>query len=341
MKPRIVVLCLCFSVMLGLMSQNAFRVMFYNVENLFDTNDNPDKEDDDWLPKGNQRWTNYRYWEKLKRISAVIDSVGEGYPPAIVGLCEVENDSVLFDLCNRSLLRKHKYRYVITDSKDDRGINVALLYQRDEFKLLKTQEYEPLFLDDSGKNSRNILHATGRVISGDTLDIFVCHFPSRVEGIKRTRPLRMQAAELLRLKVDSVMSVRKKANVVIMGDFNDFPKDISMTEGIKAQSMDAENQTKQLYNLFLGIAENKELGTYKYRGKWQLMDQLIVSGNLLQKKGAIRVKNQEAKIYKADFLLESDDKHGGTKPHRTYVWRKYLGGVSDHLPIYLDLIIGE
>lgn len=341
MNLRVVVLCLFFSVMLGLMSQNPFRVMFYNVENLFDTKDNPDKDDDDWLPKGSQRWSNYRYWKKLKGISTVVDSVGEGYPPAIIGLCEIENDSVLFDLCKRSPLKKHKYRYVITNSKDDRGINVALLYQRDEFKLLNTQEYEPKFTDDSGKNSRNILHVTGRVISGDTLDVFICHFPSRVEGIKRTRPLRMQAAKLLRRKVDTVISMRKRANVVIMGDFNDFPEDASLVEGLKAQSLDGGVQANQLYNLFLGIPKDEQSGTYKYRGKWQLMDQVIVTGNLLLKNNRVSVKSQRAKIYKAGFLLESDEKYGGYKPRRTYVWRKYLGGVSDHLPIYIDLIIKE
>lgn len=341
MNLRIVFLCVCLLFSIGLSAQGAFRVMFYNVENLFDTKDNPEKDDDDWLPDGNQRWTNYRYWEKLKNVSQVIDSVGEGLPPAIVGLCEVENDSVLLDLCKRAPLKKHKYRYVITSSQDDRGINVALLYQRDEFKLINYQEYTPRFTDDSGKNSRNILHVVGRVVSGDLLDIFVCHFPSRVEGIKRTRPLRMEAARLLKQKVDSIISIRKKTNILIMGDFNDFPHDASLVEGLKAHSIDEEKQPVQLYNLFLGIPRIDSVGSYKYRGKWQTMDQMIVSGNLLHKRNSLYVKGSKGNIYKADFLLEEDVKHGGSKPYRTYVWRKYLGGASDHLPIYLDLIIKE
>ncbi|WP_245872007.1 endonuclease/exonuclease/phosphatase family protein [Dysgonomonas massiliensis] len=324
-----------------LSAQNPFRIVFYNVENLFDTKDNPETDDDDWLPKGNQRWSNYRYWQKLKGLSAAIDSIGENYPPALIGLCEVENDSVLFDLCKRSPLKKHKYRYIITKSKDDRGMNVALLYQRDEMKLLTVKEYTPNFSDAPDKHTRNVLHVTGLVISGDTLDIFICHFPSRVDGIKRTRPFRQQAARLLRQQVDKVMARRVKANVIIMGDFNDFPNDDSMLKILAARSMSESLKYKNLYNMFLDRIKESDTGSYKYRGKWQFMDQFVVNGNLLNSVNTVSVTNNTAKVFSGDFLLENDEKYGGKKPFRTYVWRKYLGGLSDHLPIYLDLRIKE
>lgn len=337
-----IVVCLFFVMCTAYLSaQNPFRIVFYNVENLFDTKDNPETDDDDWLPKGNQRWSNYRYWQKLKGLSAAIDSIGENYPPALIGMCEVENDSVLFDLCKRSPLKKHKYRYIITKSKDDRGMNVALLYQRDEMKLLTVKEYTPNFPNTPDKHTRNILHVTGLVISGDTLDIFICHFPSRVDGIKKTRPFRQQAAQLLRQQVDKVMARRVKANVIIMGDFNDFPNDDSMLKILAARSMSESLKYKNLYNMFLDRIKESDTGSYKYRGKWQFMDQFVVNGNLLNSVNTVSVNNNTAKVFSGDFLLENDEKYGGKKPFRTYVWRKYLGGLSDHLPIYLDLRIKE
>lgn len=337
-----IVICLFLLLSSGiLLGQTPFRVVFYNVENLFDTKDNPNTDDDDWLPDGNQRWSNYRYWQKLKGISATIDSIGNNYPPALIGLCEVENDSVLFDLCKRSPLRKHKYRYVITKSQDARGMNVAMLYQRDEMQLLGVKEYIPEFDNDSDKHSRNILHVTGLLISGDTLDVFVCHFPSRVDGIKKTKPFRMQAAKLLRRRVDDVISKRQNAHVIIMGDFNDFPDDDSMTRNLGARSKLESVYTKMLYNLFLHQAKDSDQGSYRYRGKWQFMDQFIVTGNLLNPHNSISIKSNTAYVFRSEFLLEDDSKFGDKKPYRTYLWRRYLGGISDHLPIYLDLNVKE
>ena len=322
-------------------SQDNFRVMFYNVENLFDTKDNPNKNDDDFLPQGKQRWSNYRYWKKLNDISKVIDSVGNGRPPAIVGLCEVENDSVLFDLTRRSDLRKHKYEYIISDSKDPRGINVALLYQRDEMKVLKVKEYVPVFRNLPESPTRNILHVSGKIINGDILDIFVCHFKSRSGGIKKTHPYRVQSAELLKQKVDSVMKVRKNPLIIIMGDFNDYPHDKSMKEVLSARKMGDKVQDKNLYNIFYhNINENKN-GSYRYRGKWIFPDQFLVNGSLLNLKGQTRIKKGEGHVFSAGFLLEDDQKYGGKRPFRTYLGYKYLGGYSDHLPIYFDLEIIE
>ena len=310
--------------------------MFYNVENLFDTKDNPNTFDDDFLPEGNQHWNSYRYWKKLHDISKVISMVGEGSPPALVGLCEVENDSVLFDLTKRAALNRHKYNYVITHSNDPRGMNVALLYQRDEMKLLSKIEYSPSFL------SRSILHVVGKVVNGDTLDVFVCHLHSRVEGIKKTRPYRIESAAIIKQKADSLFRIRKHANIIVMGDFNDYPHDISLSETLDARSINSPIEDKQLYNLFRTEIDKPnvpiELGSYKYRGKWNFLDQLIVSGLMLDPKSGLRVKDDRAYIYSPDFLLVEDVK-GGAKPFRTYLGYKYLGGYSDHLPVYFDLLM--
>ena len=339
MRKSLLILLTLIAVHVSTLAQSDLRVMFYNVENLFDTKDNPKKNDDAFTPDGNQRWYNSRYWKKLHDISKVITSVGEGYPPALVGLCEVENDSVLHHLTKLASLNRHKYRYIVTNSRDDRGMNVALLYQRDEFKYLNHAAYTPVFKDEEWKKTRDILHVTGKIISGDTLDIFVCHFHSRVEGIKRTKSYRVQSAQLLKQKTDSLFRIRKKANIIIMGDFNDFPIDDSLFKTLEAGSIKSSTSPKKLYNMFYHRHGERDYGSYRHRGKWNILDQFIVSGNLLKSSNKVGIKNNSAHIYTADFLVDKDNKYGGVRPFRTYLGFKYLGGISDHLPIYLDLTI--
>lgn len=320
-------------------AQRNFRIVFYNVENLFDTKDNPKKNDDDFLPDGKQHWTDYRYWKKLNDISKVISSINEGYPPSLVGLCEIENATVLDDLTQKAALNRHKYKYIVTNSSDDRGMNVGLLYQRDEIKILDKKEYRPHFKNEPNKKTRNILHVAGKIVNGDTLDIFVCHLHSRVEGIKKTSPYREQATVLIKLKVDSISKIRKKANIIIMGDFNDYPSSRSVAEVLKAGDPNKNISNKNLYNLFYNEVKDKKTGSYKYRGKWDFMDQFIVNGNLLISDSNIKIKDKKAYVYSSDYLLEDDQKYGGKKPLRTYLGFKYIGGTSDHLPIYMDIII--
>jgi hypothetical protein len=321
-------------------AQENFRVMFYNVENMYDTKDNPDTHDDDFTPGGQLHWTNRRYWKKLNDISKVISSVGGKYPPALIGVCEVENDSVLFDLTKRADLRKHKYEYIITKSKDGRGSNVALLYQRDQIKITSKKFYTPVLKSNALKTTRDILHVTGKVVNDEILDIFVCHFPSRRDGISRTRPDRIQCAELLKQKTDSIFRIRKKANIIIMGDFNDYPNDTSLSEILAAHGLTGSISDRRLYNMFYHRVHEKNAGSYKYRGKWNFLDQFIVSGNLLSPSSGISIKGKEAHVYSAAFLLHDDNKkYGGQKPFRTYSGFKYPGGYSDHLPVYMDLII--
>lgn len=338
-SKRLLFLVLLCVFVFFLRAQEKFRVMFYNVENLYDTKDNPATNDDEFTPGGQLHWTSYRYWQKLHNISKVISSVGEGYPPAIVGLCEVENDSVLYHLTKRTALQKHKYEYVITRSKDLRGSNVALLYQRDQIKIVSRKSYTP-DLGDSVRSTRDILHVTGKVVNGTLLDVFVCHFPSRREGIRKTRPHRIKCAQLLKHKVDSVLHLRKGANVIIMGDFNDYPNDVSMSEVLGGKRIESDISAKGLYNLLYDRIDKKGAGSYKYKGKWGFIDQIVVNRNLLEKGGKVFVKDKTVHVFSAEFLLEADNKkYGGQKPFRTYSGFKYLGGYSDHLPIYMDLLI--
>jgi predicted extracellular nuclease len=307
----IMFLCLAFPAL----AQESFRILFWNTENLFDYKDDPKKNDNEFLPDATRRWTYFRYRDKLKNLAKGIIASGDEYVPDLVGLCEVENDSCLYDLTRRSPLKEAGYRYVMTDSPDQRGIDVALLYQRGSFKLLQHQSIRIPFKQVKKAPTRDILHVVGKVVSGDTLDVMVVHYPSRRGGKAKSEPYRLLVAEILKHAVDSVMQVRQNPNVVIMGDFNDGPSSPVM----KKLCSDG-----RLVNLMQG----KKEGTYRYRGAWEILDQFLVSEN-------VRTKNAE--VLQHPFLLEEDEKYGGNKPFRTYNGMRYQGGFSDHLPIILDL----
>ena len=313
--------------------------MFYNVENLFDTKDDLLKNDDEFLPDGNMNWTPRKYWDKLRNITRVITAVGGMQSPALVGLCEIENDSVIFDLTRRSPLRAQGYEYIVTNSPDERGIDVALLYQRHQFKLLENNEYEIVFRDKNTRPTRNILHAVGKIINSDTLDVFVCHFPSRGGGQRETEQARVDAATLLRYKVDSLFACRKKANIVIMGDFNDHPNDKSLFQTLKARSLNYHRADKELYNLFFHRMKETNFGSYFFQGRWEVLDQFIVSGNLLSESHSGYINDNGAHIFKPDWLLQDDNRFPSKRPFRTNLGPRYIGGFSDHLPVYLDLKI--
>lgn len=323
----------------GVESQNSFRVMFYNVENLFDVHDDSLKDDNDFLPDGFMRWSEWKYREKLNNITKVITAVGGMNSPALVGLCEVENDSVLHDLTRRSALHAQGYDFIITNSPDKRGIDIALLYQRHQFKILEHTEYEIKFSDKRRRPTRNILHAVGTLENKDTLDVFVAHFPSRVSGKLDTEEARTESAQVLRNKVDSILSARINPNLIIMGDFNDEPDDKSILNVLKANQIKEDIINNELYNLLYIKNKTPECGTYKYQGVWSVIDHLIVNGRLLNNANSTHVKNSNAYIYNESFLLEKDEKYYGMKPFRTNIGPRYNGGFSDHLPIYMDLII--
>lgn len=316
--------------------------MFYNVENLYDTINNPRTFDDDFTPNGELHWGSYRYHKKIEDIGKAISSLGGKYPPALVGLCEVENDAVLKHLTQESSLAKHKYKYLITKSKDSRGSNVALLYQRDQFRIIQKQSYTPIIDSENKRTTRDIYHIVGEVVNGKMLDLFICHYPSRTEGVAKSRPLRIEVSKLLRQKVDSIYKVRKDPNIIIMGDFNDYPFDISIKETLDAKSLEAKIENRHIYNMFLHLGrKKKDIASYKHKGTWNYLDQFIVSGNLLDPIHSVHVIDNKAHVYAPPFLIEEDEKHGGIKPFRTFSGWTYLSGTSDHLPIYMDLYIEE
>ena len=258
-------------------------------------------------------------------MARVITAVGEWEPPALVGLCEVENDTVLRDLTRRSPLKELNYRYVMTDSPDLRGIDVALLYQQDLFKLLsfRSVSIPPL---KQFRPTRDLLHVSGLLLTGDTLDVFVCHLPSRSGGAKESEPYRLHAARILYTEADSILNIRLHPQIIIMGDFNDYPTNKSIQKILEAESPPPTAPSPlKLYHLLARKAQSKNFGSYKYRGEWGLLDHLIVSGSLLNSANSFSTSENKATVSNLPFLLTEDKKYGDKEPFRTYKGMKYQG----------------
>lgn len=301
-----------------------------NCENLFDTRHDSLKNDVEFLPEGSYHWTPYRYWHKVNHLGQVI--VGLGYEeasrdvqlPDLVALCEVENDSVLFDLTKRSVIRTAGYEYVMTHSPDERGIDVALMYQPFSFSLIHSWSIRVKRLPDT-RPTRDILYVSGRVITGDTLHVFVVHAPSRRGGERESRPYRQQVASQLAEAVDSIYALQSRAKIIVAGDFNDY-HDSPALEYLYQH---------HLINISAGArGSHGAKATYRWHGEWRSLDQILLSESMQHQENACRIGD-------LPFLLEDDEKYGGKKPYRTYLGPRYLGGYSDHLPLVARIRIDD
>ncbi|MBN2662098.1 MAG: endonuclease [Bacteroidales bacterium] len=315
-----------------------FRVMFYNCENFFDIFDDSLKLDDEFTPDGAKHWSWNKYQEKLGNLSRVITSVGGWEPPDIVGLCEVENYFVLNQLTNDAPLSVFNYKIIHYESPDSRGIDVALLYIPAKFRPIFAKKITVNFpASMGGRPTRDILYVKGLTTNKDTLHIYVNHWPSRWGGMLESEEKRMFVGSLLRANIDSVFATNAAAKIIIMGDLNDFPTNKSITDSLRALHEFNNIKSNELYNLSYYLQETKGAYSHKYQGESGILDQMIISGALLDNSAKIYTTPDNAHIYNADFLLEDDNDNVGYKPFRTYIGYKYHGGYSDHLPAYLDL----
>jgi hypothetical protein len=310
------------------------KIMFYNVENLFDTEDDSLKNDDEFLPEGVRYWSDKRFFNKLTHVSQVIMAASKGSLPSVIGLAEIENSKVLDLLLYKTPLGNLGYKYVHKESPDMRGIDVAFLYRKDCFTPISYQAIPVINPEDSTFKTRDILYVKG-ILSNDTIHFFVNHWPSKYGGTLETKSLRALAANTLRTYTDSILTLNSQSKIIIMGDFNDSPVDESIKDVLEAKKAEQEIEEMNLYNLGFQTFE-KGIGSNKYQEKWELIDQFIVSGSLLTGKGLITNPNLFT-VFKAPFLVEKDENHLGEKTNRTYIGFKYHGGFSDHLPILLDL----
>ena len=284
-----------------------------NCENLFDCRHDSLKQDLEWLPDGQRKWTPGRYWHKVNQIGQEILSCQQEGVPDLVALVEVENDSTMFDLTRRSLLRNAGYEYLMTSSPDVRGIDVALLYQPFSFRPIcyECLDITPL---EGMRPTRDILYVQGEVINGDTLHVFVVHAPSRFGGEKATRPNRLL---VMRRLMDAISLLPTDARIIVAGDFNDYADSPSL---LFLQENGLHNMTRQTQGT------HGAEGTYRYEGRWQSIDHVLVSPVL---------RDSVAQTYVNDspFLLQEDKKYGGVKPLRTFNGLRYQRGFSDHLPL--------
>ncbi len=308
-------------------------LMFYNVENLFDTINDPLKNDEDFLPKSSYDWNTERYIKKINDLSKVISSIAKPNLPVVIGLAEIENELVLKDLVKNKLLKKAGYKIIWKESPDERGIDCALLYNPSR---LKVQNSEFLLVENSEDKSfktRDIVYVKGK-INNEEFHIFINHWPSRRGGVSETDHKRALAARKVKFKTDSIFGTDKNANIIIMGDLNDEPSDESISKVLGATSNLNISENSMLVNLMYDDFKNG-LGTHINRGDWNVLDNIIVSRNLVFKNKGLKATSENGFIFHRSFMEYVNEK-GEMSPNRTY-GKNYYGGISDHFPVYMIL----
>jgi predicted extracellular nuclease len=317
-------------------AQPKYNVVFYNVENLFDTKGDTETSDEEYSPSGERHWTNQRFGNKIKMIYKALITAGNGQFPDIIGFAEVENLWVIEQLIAKTPLDKVPYEIIHKDSPDPRGIDVALLYRKDRIKPI---DYEHIPVSGEGKykfRSRDILHFTAE-LGKEQIHFFVNHWPSRSGGYIETREKRGITAGILRKSIDSLLIKNPNANILLMGDFNATPDEKCFTSILKALPYPGNNEPSYLINLSTSWTKRAD-GTIRNSGQWEIFDQMICSNNLLSNK-TLKIETDQSGICNFDFLLEPDPTYLGKKPFRTYLGPVYHGGISDHLPVRIVISV--
>lgn len=342
MKFSILFLILWFPLLGISQKENTYKIRtiaFYNVENLFDIENDSLTFDDDRTPNGKDRWTEERYHHKIENIAQVISDIGTDQvqsPPDIIGLCEIENKKVLEDLVHHPSLQKMDYRIVHFDSPDERGIDVALVYKSSAFLPTSFQSRRLLLQNDVGERdyTRDQL-VVGGLLDDEQIYCIVNHWPSRSGGESRSKPNRLAAAALNKNIIDSILRQDHSAKIISMGDLNDDPVDDSLKKILKTQGKKKNLEGNALFNPMEKLYK-KGVGSLAYRDQWNLFDQLFFTSNLLdQKQEGYRF--WKANVFTTPYLFTTKGKYKGY-PFRTYAGGNYTGGYSDHFPVYLMLI---
>ncbi|HET55661.1 MAG TPA: hypothetical protein ENN33_10655 [Ignavibacteria bacterium] len=300
-------------------------VASWNVENLFDNIDDPDKNDEDFLETGNKRWTNERIFNKMKNLADVISFMNKNKGPDILGLIEIEHKYLVEKLII-NFLPNRNYRVVGFDSPDSRGIDNYLMYDEDIFELIEYNKIPILFFDEE-YSTRDILHVSLKYFD-EIIDVFVNHWPSRRGGEERSNPRRINAASTLKRYVDSLSVVRERNNFIIVGDFNDEPNNYSLNNILKAKKIDEPEP--ELINLSWDMFE-EGIGTHLYNNEFNMLDQIIISNGFFDEIGIEYVDNS-FKIVSDDFFTHTDGKKKGSIIP-SFEGGKYIGGYADHLPV--------
>ncbi|MEM7162962.1 MAG: endonuclease [Bacteroidota bacterium] len=313
-------------------SDSLLTVAFYNVENLFDIYDDPKTNDNQFLPSSEKEWTAERYGEKLKNLAKVFSAI-EAHAsdsPDLIGLVEIENEQVIKDLIGQFNPSDASYKIVHEDSPDERGIDVGFVYNENVFTYLSHENIRVYFEQDPKVKTRDILYIRGSV-NGEVLHVFVNHWSSRRDGEKETEFKRLACARMVKQKIFAIQKENAEANILLMGDFNDYPNNNSLVNVIGANNSNSGNS---FFNLASAIHERGE-GTYNYRGKWGMLDQMILS-DALKNDARFQLSTDELYILKEEWMLYQHPKYKDFRPNRSYGGPNYYGGYSDHLPVYIQ-----
>ncbi|MEN9571527.1 MAG: hypothetical protein RL172_2758 [Bacteroidota bacterium] len=343
MKKQFYLLSVLIVLTVSAMAQNhqyqPVVISFYNLENLYDTLDDPTKNDDEFLPSGPYNYNSAVYWDKLGRLSAVLSQIGKELTPdgaALIGVAEIENDTVLADLVKQPLLKEYNLQYIHYNSPDIRSVDVGLLYNPKYFKPLSST---PLFVELPGGSkesflTRDVLYVKG-VLLKDTIHVFVNHWPSRRGGEERSAPARAAAAMVCKTKIDSLTAINAQAKIVVMGDLNDDPISPSVTKVLKAKGRMEDVKSPELFNPWVDFYK-KGIGTLAYQDSWGLFDQIILSEGWL-KKDQPGLHYYRANIFNREFMVQKTGKFRGYAK-RTWDGTTYNYGYSDHFPTYITLL---
>ena len=304
------------------------QLIFWNVENLFDTEDDSLTRDDEYLPYSMRGWNHKRYEQKLFSIYKTLVAVGGWQLPELIALAEIENRTVLEDLLSKTPLLRAGYQIIHQESEDRRGIDLAVLYRPEHLQVVDTSFIGIRFPDAPDSRTRDVLYLKGRVSGIHDFHLFVNHWPSRYGGGRSSESRRMHVAGVVRNQLNEIYKQDSLANCIVLGDFNDAPEDASL------QELASAHVDLQL------VSSNSFQGTHKFQGIWSHFDQIWVSRTLLENE-TLWLTNGDATIFHPDWLLKNDKTYGGLKPNRTYEGFRYHGGYSDHLPIYLELSSGQ
>ncbi|WP_250433362.1 endonuclease/exonuclease/phosphatase family protein [Hanstruepera flava] len=315
-------------------------VAFYNLENLFDTINDPTKNDEASPIMEMNTEIGEIYKKKVQNMARVISDIGAddtNNSPVIIGVSEVENRDVLEDVVNDPLLISKDYGIVHYDSPDIRGIDVALLYQKRFFTPINTSSHELVIFDDSSREriyTRDQLLVSGK-LDGELIHVIVNHWPSRRGGEARSRPKRVAAAKLNKKIIDSLQTIDPYAKVVIMGDLNDDPVNASVKDVLKAERNKEDVGLKGIYNPMEEFFKNG-IGSNAYRDSWSLFDQIMITKPFLEKDYST-YQFYKAGIYNKNYLVNKRGRYKGY-PLRSFADGGFTDGFSDHFPVYIYLI---
>lgn len=337
MKRKLIFLSLLLAISITNYAQEKryalYSVAFYNLENLFDTIHDSGKNDYEYLPDGKNKWNSMKYEAKLKNMSEILSYLATDKLPmgsAVIGLSEVENRRVLEDLLKQPSLSSRGYKIIHYEGEDKRGVDCAFLYNPKFFELQESKLVPYVYVNDTIHKTRGFLIASG-MMANEKVHLIVNHWPSRGAA----SPARERAGEQVRLLKDSLMNAFPDSKVIIMGDMNDDPMDKSMAIALGAKRKMKDVGTTDLYNPWWDTLK-KGTGTLMYRGRWNLFDQIVMSGNLLGD-DRTTLKYYKNEIFKRSFMFQKTGQYKGT-PLRTFGGGVWLNGYSDHLPVIIYLV---